>query len=167
MHIDSSFVPLAPKKVLVNPEFVDPARLPPMFKSWEVLVAPHPDPPPLSAWRFRVSQCSPWISINVLMLDPKRVVVEASQITLIRALRVWGFEPIPCPFLSYAPFGAPSTAPPWIFGGEESCSLTFSSKTARCAKAGVPNRTPVSAMKAMPRLESDRSQTCAILTRQC
>ena len=41
----------------------------------------------------------------VLMLDPKRVVVEASQKTLISALRNWGFEPIPCPFLSYAPFG--------------------------------------------------------------
>ena len=49
--------------------------------------------------------CSPWISINVLMLDQKRVVVEASQHTLIRALRDWGFEPIPCSFLSYAPFG--------------------------------------------------------------
>lgn len=60
MHIDSNFVPLAPGKVLVNPEYVDPARLPAMFKSWEVLVAPRPDPPPLSAWRFRVSQCSPW-----------------------------------------------------------------------------------------------------------
>jgi glycine amidinotransferase len=105
MHIDSSFVPLGPGKVLVNPDYVDPAALPPIFKSWDVLVAPRPDPAPLSAWRFRVSQCSPWISINVLMLDPKRVVVEASQTTLIRALRGWGFEPIPCPFLSYAPFG--------------------------------------------------------------
>jgi glycine amidinotransferase len=105
MHIDSSFLPLAPGKVLVNPDYVDPAALPPMFKSWDVLIAPRPDPVPRSAWRFRVSQCSPWISINVLMLDPKRVMVEASQTTLIRALREWGFEPIPCPFLEYAPFG--------------------------------------------------------------
>ncbi len=44
-------------------------------------------------------------SINVLMLDPKRVVMEASQKTLIAALRNWGVEPIPCPFLNYAPFG--------------------------------------------------------------
>jgi glycine amidinotransferase len=105
MHIDSSFMPLAPGKVLVNPDYVDPAALPPMFRSWDVLVAPPPDPAPRSAWRFRASQCSPWISINVLMLDPKRVVVESSQTTLIRALRDWGFEPIPCAFLSYAPFG--------------------------------------------------------------
>lgn len=105
MHIDSTFVPLAPGKVLVNPQYLDPAKLPDIFKSWDVLIAPHPDPAPLSAWRFRVSQCSPWISINVLMLDPKRVVVEASQKTLIASLRNWGFEPIPCPFLNYAPFG--------------------------------------------------------------
>jgi glycine amidinotransferase len=105
MHIDSTFVPLCPGKVLVNPEYLDPAKLPAIFKSWDILVAPRPDPAPLSAWRFRVSQCSPWISINVLMLDPKRVVVEASQKTLIAAFRDWGFQPIPCPFLNYAPFG--------------------------------------------------------------
>ncbi len=44
MHIDSSFVPLAPGKVLVNPDYVDPAKLPPMFNSWDILIAPRPDP---------------------------------------------------------------------------------------------------------------------------
>jgi glycine amidinotransferase len=39
------------------------------------------------------------------MLDPKRVVVEASERTLIAAFRDWGFQPIACPFLNYAPFG--------------------------------------------------------------
>jgi glycine amidinotransferase len=24
---------------------------------------------------------------------------------MIRALKDWGFEPIPCPFLNYSPFG--------------------------------------------------------------
>lgn len=105
MHIDSSFLPLAPGKVLVNPDYVDPAALPPPFRSWDVLIAPRPDRVPLSAWRFRVSMCSPWISINVLMLDEKRVVVEANQVSLMAALKDWGFQPIPCPFLNYAPFG--------------------------------------------------------------
>ena len=95
MHIDSTFVPLCPGKVLVNPEYLDPAKLPAIFKSWDILVAPRPDPPALSAWRFRVSQCSPWISINVLMLDPKRVVVEASQRTLLAAFRDWGISADP------------------------------------------------------------------------
>ena len=47
--------------------------------------------------------CSPWTSINVLMLDHRRVAVEASQPTLHRALK--GFEPLPMPFLAYGPFG--------------------------------------------------------------
>lgn len=105
MHIDSSLMPLAPGKVLVNPDYVDPAPLPAIFKSWDVLVAPRPDPLPRSAWRFRVSQCSPWISINVLMLDEKRVVVERTQVSLMNALKDWGCAPIPCSFLSYAVFG--------------------------------------------------------------
>ena len=105
MHIDSSLLPLAPGKLLVNPDYVDPATLPEMFKSWDVLVAPRPDPVPRSAWRFRVSMCSPWISVNVLMLDEKRVIVERTQVSLVKALRDWGFQPIPSPFLSYAPFG--------------------------------------------------------------
>jgi glycine amidinotransferase len=49
--------------------------------------------------------CSPWTSINVLMLDHRRVVVDASQPTLHRALKDWGFEPRPLPFLAYGPFG--------------------------------------------------------------
>ncbi len=101
MHIDSTFMPLAPGKVLVNPEFLDVDRLPPILKSWDVLVAPKPDPIPNPI----LSMCSSWLSINVLMLDEKKVVVEASQKSMIKALKDWGFEPIACPFRNYAPFG--------------------------------------------------------------
>ena len=103
MHIDSTFVPLAPGKVLVNPDFLDLERLPPILKRWDVLVAPRPDP--VNDAVARISMCSPWSSINVLMLDERRVVVEASQPTLHRALRDWGFEPMPLPFIGYGPFG--------------------------------------------------------------
>ena len=103
MHIDSTFMPLAPGKVLVNPDYVDIDRLPAVLKRWDVLVAPRPDP--VEGFMSRISMCSPWTSINVLMLDETRVVVDASQPTLIRALKGWGFDPIPLPFLSYGPFG--------------------------------------------------------------
>jgi glycine amidinotransferase len=43
--------------------------------------------------------------VNVLSLDERRVVVEKNQVSLQKALRDWGFEPIPCSFLSYAVFG--------------------------------------------------------------
>jgi glycine amidinotransferase len=103
MHIDSTFMPLAPGKVLVNPDYCDIERLPPILKSWDVLIAPRPDP--VEGVMSRISMCSPWTSINVLMLDEKRVVVDKSQVTLIKAFKDWGFEPIPCAFLSYGPFG--------------------------------------------------------------
>jgi glycine amidinotransferase len=104
MHIDTTFMPLAPGKVLVNPEFVRTDRLPPILKSWDVLVAPQPDPVPYKL-RFYLSLVSRWIGMNVLMLDEKRVVVEQSQTSMIKALEGWGFEPIPCPFMNYKMFG--------------------------------------------------------------
>ena len=103
MHIDSSFMPLAPGKVLVNPVYVDIERLPPILKSWDVLVCPTPDPG--TGIMSRISMCSPWTSMNVLMLDEKKVVVDASQPTLIKAFKDWGFDPIDIPFLNYGPFG--------------------------------------------------------------
>ncbi len=105
MHIDSSFMPLAPGKVLVNPEFIDVDRLPPMFKKWDVLVAPQPDRIRNNLLFRAFGMTSRWIGMNVLMLDEKRVILEKSQPTMIRALRDWGFEPIPISFLNYAFYG--------------------------------------------------------------
>lgn len=104
MHIDTTFMPLAPGKVLVNPEFLDVESLPEMLRSWDILVAPPPDPAPPGA-SFALSLTSSWIHLNVLMLDEKRVVVEQSQRSLIKAFEGWGFEPLPCPFIHYKMFG--------------------------------------------------------------
>lgn len=104
MHIDSSFMPLAPGKLLVNPDYLDVAKLPPMFKSWDIIVAPRPEPLDGLLFKF-ASMTSAWISLNVLMLDEKRVVVEKKQLPLIRVLKEHGFTPIPCEFTDYLPFG--------------------------------------------------------------
>lgn len=104
LHIDTTFMPLAPGKVLINPEYVDPADLPPILRGWDVLVAPEPDP--IRGWRnLHLSMVSKWISMNVLMLDPKRVVVEQSQTSMMRLLERHGFTPVPCAFMNYKPFG--------------------------------------------------------------
>ena len=42
LHIDTTFVPLAPGKVLVNPDWINVAELPECLKKWEVLQAPRP-----------------------------------------------------------------------------------------------------------------------------
>jgi glycine amidinotransferase len=89
MHIDSSIMPLAPGKLLVNPDYIDPSRLPPMFAAWDILIAPEPDPVP---WRIP-SMCGRWLSINVLMLDERRVIVERSQVSMIKNLKYLWTKP--------------------------------------------------------------------------
>jgi len=99
IHIDTTFMPLAPGKVLVNPEYIDLNHLPDILKSWDLLIAP--EPPPLTDPLCGVSE---WAGINVLMLDEERIIVEKRQKPLIKALKGWGFNPIPCAFEHYYPF---------------------------------------------------------------
>jgi glycine amidinotransferase len=85
MHINSTFVPLAPGKVLVDPEYMDPAGRPP--STLQVLghsgrVAS--DPAPLSAWRFGFPNAARR-SASTFLCSIRRVLVEASQKTLIAA----------------------------------------------------------------------------------
>jgi glycine amidinotransferase len=104
MHIDTTFMPLAPGKLLINREYMNPDKVPDLFRSWDVLIAPEPDPVEGRLLKL-VSMCGKWLNMNVLMLDEKRVIVEKHHRTMIRALENWGFEPVPCSFLHYAPFG--------------------------------------------------------------
>ncbi len=98
-HIDTTFMPLAPGKVLVNPAFTDLENLPAILRTWDILIAPKPVP-----YRTKPKIVSDWIGINVLMLDEKRVIVENRQAPLIKALKEWGFKPIACAFENYYPF---------------------------------------------------------------
>jgi glycine amidinotransferase len=49
--------------------------------------------------------CGKWLSMNILMIDEKRVIVDPHHNNMMRAVERWGLEPIPCPFLHYAAFG--------------------------------------------------------------
>jgi len=63
MHIDATIAPLAPGKLLVNPERFVPN---PLFDGWQILPAP---PSTLPAdWPMYL--CSPWVSMNVLVAQP-------------------------------------------------------------------------------------------------
>ena len=95
IHIDATFVPLAPGKIMVNPD--RPTKvLPEILKNggWELLPAP----------RSTMSESHPqyrsfrWLSMNLLNLDEERIIVEASEEPTIKQLRDWGFKPIPCDF---------------------------------------------------------------------
>jgi glycine amidinotransferase len=102
LHIDTTLVPLAPGKVLVNPLFIDVDNLPDYFKSWDILLAPKPNRTPMTLYDTKV--ISQWVNMNVLSLDEERVIVEKSQESMIQSLKDWGFKPIPCEFESYYPF---------------------------------------------------------------
>jgi glycine amidinotransferase len=99
MHIDATLMPLAPGKLLINPERVP--QVPEIFKGWDVLRAPRPILPR----EHTLYMTSKWINMNVIMLDEKRVVVERSDEPMIAALASWGFTPLLCNFRSFNTFG--------------------------------------------------------------
>jgi len=49
--------------------------------------------------------CSIWLNLNILVLDPKTVCVEASETPVIELFDKHGFEVIPVPFYEVSPFG--------------------------------------------------------------
>ena len=100
-HIDTTFMPLAEGRALINPEFLDRDSLPDALKSWELLAAPSPVPQPHAKRGF----VSNWISMNLLSIDPKRMLVDPRQTPLIEALTTWGFEPIPYDLADVYAFG--------------------------------------------------------------
>jgi len=99
MHIDATLVPLAPGKLLINPERV--LKVPKIFKGWDVFEAPKPIIPHCHP----LYMTSKWINMNILMLDEQRVVVERQDEPMITALKKWGFTPITCNFRNFNSFG--------------------------------------------------------------
>lgn len=99
MHIDATFYPLAPGKLLVHPERV--TTIPAIFRDWDVLRTPDPCVPD----SFPLYFSSKWMNANVLMLDESRVIAAAGEVNTIKAFKAWGFEVIECPFWNFNNFG--------------------------------------------------------------
>jgi glycine amidinotransferase len=98
MHIDATLLPLAPGRLLVNPERYVHSSL---FDEWDILPAPKPALP--ADWPMYM--CSAWVSMNVLSISPDTVVVESHEESLIDALTNWGFRCIPVDFRHVYSFG--------------------------------------------------------------
>lgn len=99
MHIDATFIPLAPGRLLLNAERA--TSLPPMFDSWEILNPP----PPVIPDEHPLYFSSKWLSVNVLSLDEERILVEEQEKPLIGFLKEHGFKPIPVPFQNFMSLG--------------------------------------------------------------
>jgi glycine amidinotransferase len=100
MHIDATFVPLAPGKLLVNPDRPI-LELPECIakSGWEIRECPR------SAQRSALLAGFEWLHMNILSLDENHVIVEEGEEPLQALLRDWGIEPIPCRFRNFYPFG--------------------------------------------------------------
>ncbi|MEE9599288.1 MAG: serine/threonine protein kinase [Anaerolineales bacterium] len=102
-HMDTTIVPLRPGLVMFNHgrPALEPQREFFEKNDWEILEAPKS----VLTKKRPMTFCSIWLNINLLVLDPKTVCVEASETPVIELLDQHGFEVIPVPFYEVSPFG--------------------------------------------------------------
>lgn len=97
MHIDATILPLRKGLLVYSPKKVTEAalRAHEVLADWDLVPYPFvpqaPESPPLY-------MTSPWLSLNALVLDDKRVVVEASDKKTAEWYEQLGMECIRCPF---------------------------------------------------------------------
>jgi len=103
-HMDTTLVPLRPGLVVFNP-----ARTPlekaqrELFEKngWEVIEGPKS----VLDKKRPMTFCSIWLNLNILVLDPKTVCVEASETPVMELFDKYGLEVIPVPFYDVSAFG--------------------------------------------------------------
>ena len=103
-HMDTTIVPLRPGLVLINPVRtpLEKAQKKLFEKNdWEIIEGP----PTLLETKRPMTFCSIWLNINLLVLDPKTVCVEASETPVMELLDKHGMEVVPVPFYEVSPFG--------------------------------------------------------------
>ncbi len=103
-HIDATLVPLRPGLVMTNPIRVSlEPRQEELFKKndWKIIVAPESVVKKKRPLQFN----SLWLNMNVLVLKPNTVFVEASEYPVHELLYKNGIEVIPIPFYDVSIFG--------------------------------------------------------------
>jgi glycine amidinotransferase len=103
IHIDATLAPLRPGLAINNPFRALPKEQRKIFEinGWEIVDAAkpaHEEPPPLC-------YSSVWLSMNCLVIDPKTVCIEASEVHQMEQMDKLGFEVIPVPFRDAYAFG--------------------------------------------------------------
>ena len=111
IHIDATFTPIRPGLILNNPVRKLPKEQRKLFEDngWEIIEAAQPahnSPPPLTYYSI-------WLSMNILVLDPKTVCVEKSEVYQAEQLDKLGMEVLPIDFREA-----------YGFGGSLHCSTT-------------------------------------------
>jgi N-dimethylarginine dimethylaminohydrolase len=92
-HIDSTICYLRPGLVLLNPERVRPETIPEMLRGWDVIWCPPIEEPVAPVLPRKLS--TPWVGMNLLMVNPNVAVVDRNQAKLIRLLEDKGITVVP------------------------------------------------------------------------
>jgi glycine amidinotransferase len=103
-HMDTTLVPLRPGLVVFNPVRtpLEKAQRELFEKNdWEIIEGPKS----VLDKKRPMTFCSIWLNLNILVLDPKTVCVEASETPVIELFDKYGFEVIPVPLYEVSPFG--------------------------------------------------------------
>lgn len=91
VHIDSTIVPLREGLVLLNAARVTEETCPKVFKDWDKIYVDDV----VAQDFYQYPYASKWIAMNMLVVDPRTVIVDKYQAELIRKLEQWGFTVIP------------------------------------------------------------------------
>jgi scyllo-inosamine-4-phosphate amidinotransferase 1 len=93
VHIDSTIVPLREGLVMLNASRVNPDNCPRAFDFWDKIWVTDDMIVPQDFYQYPYA--SKWIAMNMLVIDPETVIVDAAQTHLIKTLKTRGFDTIP------------------------------------------------------------------------
>lgn len=91
VHIDSTVVPLREGLVMLNGSRVTEETCPKVFERWDKIYVDDVVPQDF----YQYPYASKWIAMNMLVVDPRTVIMDSKQPELIRKLEQWSFTVIP------------------------------------------------------------------------
>jgi N-dimethylarginine dimethylaminohydrolase len=93
VHIDSTIVPLREGLVMLNASRVNVNNCPRAFDHWEKIWVT--DEMIVAQDFYQYPYASKWIAMNMLVVDPETVILDAAQIHLQQILKKHGIDSIP------------------------------------------------------------------------
>ena len=91
VHIDSTIVPLREGLVMLNASRVQPHTVPKVFDRWDKIWIHDVVPQQF----YQYPYASKWIAMNLLVVDPRTVIVDQNQTDIIKILNNYGFDTVP------------------------------------------------------------------------
>lgn len=93
VHIDSTITPLRPGLVMLNASRVTESNCPQLFQDWEKIWVTDEMIVPQGFYQYPYA--SRWIALNMLVVNPETVILDAEQKQLITILKSHGIDSIP------------------------------------------------------------------------